>query len=250
MGGVRKLDQTRFRSVVPAQAGTHGKHKQRQSFLRAWIPAFAGMTPRRDSALSLNLQFAAAPGLRLMAAIMLGLAFAALLAGGPAAAKETILTEDGVTRFLASFGEMRDIAIAEGLKTGADSEAAKNPLGAVLKAIKSSKLKGEAEKSAKAHGFADLKDWGETGKSVAQAYLFITVGPAKGIARDTLEQHKDEAIKLAEKYGFVNADSKKKLKETLDNIENDLSREPPPENVAIVKKMKPDIDAAVKFGVD
>ena len=104
-------------------------------------------------------------GLRnLIGGILLGLAFATLLAGGPAAAKDTLLTEDSVSRFLASFGEMRDIAIAEGLKTGTDSEAAKNPLGAVLKAIKSSKLKTDAEKIAKAHGFADLKDWGVTGK--------------------------------------------------------------------------------------
>ncbi len=190
-------------------------------------------------------------GLRnLISGILLGLAFAALLAGGPAAAKETLLSEDGVSRFLASFGEMRDIAIAEGLKTGADSEAAKNPLGAVLKAIKSSKLKGDAEKSAKAHGFADLKDWAETGKAVAQSYLFITVGPARGLARDTLEQNKHAAIGQLEKLGLLNEKSKQKLKENLDNLEDELSREPPPENVAIVKKMKPDIDAAVKIGVD
>ena len=190
-------------------------------------------------------------GLRnLIGGILLGLAFATLLAGGPASAKETILTEDSVSRFLASFGEMRDIAIAEGLKTGADSEAAKNPLGAVLKAIKSSKLKADAEKIAKAHGFADLKDWGVTGKAVAQAYLFITVGPARGTARAAVEQNKDNAIKQLEKLGLLNEASKQKLKENLDNLEDQLSREPPAENVAIVKKMKPDIDAAVKFGVD
>ncbi len=180
--------------------------------------------------------------------ILLGFAFAALLAGGPAAAKEAVLTEDSVTRFLATFGEMRDIAIAEGLKTGANSDAAKNPLGAVLKAIKNSKLKTEAEKSAQAHGFADLKDWGLTGKAVAESYLFITVGPARGIARDTLKQNKDEAMKMADKLGFLTPENKKKLKETMDNVEDELSREPPPENVAIVKKMKPDIDAAVKIG--
>ena len=190
-------------------------------------------------------------GLRnLIGGILLGLAFATLLAGGPASAKETILTEDSVSRFLASFGEMRDIAIAEGLKTGADSEAAKNPLGAVLKAIKSSKLKADAEKIAKAHGFADLKDWGVTGKSVAQAYLFITVGPAQGTAKAAVAQNKDNAIKQLEKLGLLNEASKQKLKENLDNLEDQLSREPPAENVAIVKKMKPDIDAAVKFGVD
>jgi len=181
---------------------------------------------------------------------LLAFTFAALLAGGQAWAKETVLSEDGISRFLASFGEMRDIAVMEGLKTGADSELAKNPLGAVLKAIKNSKLKTEAEKSAKAHGFADLKDWGETGKAVANSYLFITVGPARGIARDTLQQNKHAAISQLEKLGLLNPDSKKKLKENLDNIEDELSREPPPENVAIVKKMKPDIDATVKMGTD
>jgi hypothetical protein len=190
-------------------------------------------------------------GLRnLIGRILLGLAFAAMLAGSPAVAKETVLTEDGVSHFLASFGEMRDIAVMEGLKTGTDSDLAKNPLGAVLKAIKSSKLKTDAEKIAKAHGFADLKDWGTTGKAVAQAYVFITVGPARGVARDTLEQNKKAAISQLEKLGLVNANNKQKLTERLDKLEDDLSREPLPENVAIVKKMRPDIDAAVKIGAE
>jgi hypothetical protein len=206
-----------------------------------WIPAFAGLAPRRDG---IRIQ------LRQMAVIVLAFAFAALLAGGQAAAKEAVLSEDSVSRFLASFGEMRDIAIMEGLKTGADSDLAKNPLGAVLKAIKHSKLKTEAEKSAKAHGFADLTDWGETGKAVANSYLFITVGPARGIARDTVQQNKQAFIGQLEKLGILNPDNKKKLKENLDNIEDELSREPPPGNVAIVNKMKPDIDAAVKIGAD
>jgi hypothetical protein len=177
-------------------------------------------------------------------------ALAVLVAAAPAAAKDTLLTEDSVSRFLATFGEMRALAISEGLKTGADSAAAQNPLGAVLKAIKSSKLKTEAEKIAVAHGFADLKDWAGTGRSVTQAYLFITVGPARGIARDTLEQNKDAAIKQLEKLGLLNPDSKQKLKESLDSLEDELAREPPAENVAIVKRMKPDIDGTVKFGLN
>jgi hypothetical protein len=36
--------QTTFRSVVPAQAGTHARGRQGLRFLTAWIPAFAGMT--------------------------------------------------------------------------------------------------------------------------------------------------------------------------------------------------------------
>ncbi len=185
----------------------------------------------------------------LMGGILLA-AFSVFAAAGPAAAKDTLLTQDSVSRFLASFGEMRAIAISEGLKTGMGSEAAKNPLGAVLKAIKTSKLKTEAEKIAIAHGFADLKDWAGSGRSIAQAYLFITVGPARGIARDTLEKNKDSAISQLEKLGLLNANSKQKLKENLDSLEDQLSREPPPENVAVVKQMKPDIDEAVKFSLN
>jgi hypothetical protein len=175
------------------------------------------------------------------------LALAVFLAGGTAFAKETILTEDGVKRFLASFGEMRNIAIAEGLKTGMDTETAKDPLGAVLRAIGNSKLKEQAEKSAKAHGFADLKDWSETGKAVGGAYLFITMGTGN---KKSLEKTKSDALKMAERYGFVTADNKKKAKDLADSITDGLTREPPAANVAIVKKMKAEIDAAVKIGVE
>jgi hypothetical protein len=186
----------------------------------------------------------------LIGGVLFGLALVLSVAIGTAAAKQRILTEDSVSRFLASFSEMRTIAISEGLKTGADSEAAKNPLGAVLKAIKSSKLKTEAGKIAAAHGFADLNDWAGAGRSIAQAYLFITVGPARGIARETLEKNKDAAISELEKYGLLSPKSKERLKENLDSLEDQLASEPPPENVAVVKKMKAGIDAAVKLGVN
>lgn len=188
-------------------------------------------------------------GLRhFMGGILLGLTLTGLVEGGAASAKEALLTGDSVSRFLASFEEMRDIAIAEGLKTGADSEAARNPLGAVLRAIKSTKLKSEAEKIAAAHGFADLKDWAGTGGSIAEAYVFITSGPSRGVARETLQKNKEGAIKQLEKLGLLSENSKKKLRENLDGLEDRLAREPPPENVAIVKRMKAEIDAAVQFG--
>ncbi len=184
----------------------------------------------------------------LIGGILLGLALAVMPAIGAAAAKDTVLTRDNVARFLASFEEMRNIAIAEGLRTGMDAEAQKNPIGAVLKAIKSSKLKTESEKIAKAHGFADIRDWGGTGRSIAQSYIFITSGPARGIARATLDKHKDEAVHQLEKLGLLNGKNKKKLEDNLDGLSDQLAREPPPGNVAIVKQMKPDIEAAVKIG--
>jgi hypothetical protein len=180
--------------------------------------------------------------------ILFGLAFAVMSIAGTAVAKETDLTQDNVSRFLASFTEMRDIAIGEGLKTGMDTDAAKNPLGAVLKAIKSSKLKIDAEKIAVAHGFADLKDWTGTGGAIAHSYVFITTGPARGIARETLEKNKDAAVNQLEKLGLLNDKSKQKLREGLDSVTDQLAKEPPPANVAVVKQMMPEIEAAVKIG--
>jgi len=184
----------------------------------------------------------------LISMMLFGLCLAVTPAISPAAAKEVALTDDSVGRFLASFAEMRDLAIAEGLKTGEDTQIAKNPIGAVLKAIRSSKLKTDAEKIAVAHGFADLKEWASTGGAIAQSYLFVTTGPARGIARDTLEKNKDAAMTQLEKLGLLDANSKQKLKDSLDSATDALAKEPPPENVAVVKRMLPDIEAAVKIG--
>jgi hypothetical protein len=181
---------------------------------------------------------------------LMGLAALAFTLVGAAAAKETALTQDNVSRFLASFSQMKMIAVGEGLKASGESEAAKDPVGVVIKAIKSSKLQTEAKTIAMKNGFADLKDWLETGKAIAQAYTYVTTGPAKGIARDTVEKNKDRAIKELEKLGLVTDKQKEKLKGHLDNLSEQLSREPPKENVAVVKQMKPDIEAAVNIGLN
>ncbi len=185
---------------------------------------------------------------KLMAATLFGLAAAVLSTIGPAAAKDAALTQDNVSRFLATFPEMRTLALSEGLRASADSEAAKNPVGAVLKAIKSSKLQSQAKAIAVNHGFADLKEWLDTGKAIGQAYVFVTTGPARGIARATLDKNKEKAIKGLESLGILNDNQKERLKANLDGLSDQLAKEPPAENVAVVKDMKADIEAAVKSG--
>ena len=186
----------------------------------------------------------------LASGILLGLAVAVFSMGSATAAKEVALTEDSVSRFLASFGEMRIIAVSEGLKASTDPDATNNPVAAVIKAIKSSKLQKEAKTVAVKHGFLDMREWADTGKAIGQAYLYVTTGPSRGVAKATLDKHKDNAMKQLEKLGVLNEKQKQKLRENLDDASDQLSREPPPENVAVVKQMKPDIDAALKFGVN
>ncbi len=183
-------------------------------------------------------------------AILFGLVAAVLFTICPSVAKEVALTRDNVSRFLASFSEMRAIGLSEGMRAGMDAESTKNPVGVVVKAIKSSKLQTQARSIAVKHGFADVKEWSDTGKAIGQAYLYVTAGPARGIARDTLDKNKDQAIKQLEKLGLLNDKQKERLKENLDDLSDQLAREPPPQNVAVVKDMKPDIEATVKLGLD
>ena len=182
--------------------------------------------------------------------ILLGLVAAVLSAIGPAAAKDVALTPDSVSRFLASFSEMRAIAMIEGVQAGMDAETSKNPVGVIVKAIKSSKLQAQAQGIAAKHGFADIKEWSETGRAIGQAYLYVTAGPARGIARETLDKNKDTAIKELEKLGLLNEKQKERLKANLDDLGDQLAREPPTQNVAVVEEMKPDIEAAVKPGLN
>jgi hypothetical protein len=178
------------------------------------------------------------------------LAALAVMSAGPALAKDVALTQGNVSRFLASFSQMRMIALGEGLKAGADADAARNPFGAVIKAIKSSKLQTEAKTIAARHGFADLKEWLDTGKAIGQAYVYVKTGPGRGVARETVDKNKERAIRELEKYGLVNEKQKEKLKEHLDDLGDQLAKEPSRENVAVVQQMKPDIEAVVKLGVN
>ncbi|HWJ18136.1 MAG TPA: hypothetical protein VNR65_05340 [Geobacterales bacterium] len=182
--------------------------------------------------------------------ILLGLMAAVLSAIGPVAAKDVALTQDNVSRFLASFAEMRAIAMIEGVRTGMDAETSKNPVGVIVKAIKSSKLQAQAQGIAVKHGFADIREWSDTGRAIGQAYLYVTAGPARGIARETLNKNKDTAIKELEKLGLLNDKQKERLRENLDDLSDQLAREPPPQNVAVVGEMKPDIEATVKLGLN
>jgi len=185
---------------------------------------------------------------KFMALILVALAACVCPTMGSAAAKDAGLTRESVTRFLNSFAEMRAIAISEGLQASADQDASKNPIGAVVKAVKKSKLKDEAKTIAGKHGFADVAAWADTGRAIAQAYLHLTVGSSRGVARDTLDKHKDNAMKELEKLGLLNEKQKAKLKDNVDKAAEELAKEPPPQNVEVVREMKPQIEAAVKLG--
>jgi hypothetical protein len=168
------------------------------------------------------------------------------LTASPVFAKDVSLTEDNVGRFLASFAEMRIIAVSEGFRASTDQDATKNPVAAVIKAIKSSKLQSEAKTIAAKHGFASVSDWADTGRSIGQAYVYITFG-SSGISKSAVDKGKDNAMKELAKLGLLTEKQKQRLKDNLDEVGDQITREPPEGNVAIVTKMKPDIEAAMKI---
>ena len=179
--------------------------------------------------------------------ILAAAALAACFSAAPVLAKDVELSKENVQRFLDSFSEMEMLAISEGLKTGMDAKANGNALTAVLKVIQSGKLQSEAQAIAVNHGFKALKDWAATGQSIAQAYIYVTAGSSRTAAKAQIDQNKHGAAKEIEKLGFLSDKAKQKLKENLDHASEDLGREPPPQNVAIVKEMKPAIEATVKL---
>jgi hypothetical protein len=145
---------------------------------------------------------------------------------------------------------MRSLIVSEGVRAGMNGDVLKDPISGLIKSIKSSKLQTEAKDIAVKHGFADIKDWFDTGRAVGQAYIYVTAGPSRGMAKQAIDTTKVNALKELEKLGLLTEAQKRQLKENLDALSEQLSREPPPQNVAVVQQMKPDIEAAMNFGFD
>ena len=109
----------------------------------------------------------------------------------------------------------------------------------MLKAIKSSKLKAESGKIAAAHGFANLKDWAKNGGAIAHAYIYITTGPSRDAAKDALAKNKQATMDRLGKLGILSDSSQEKLKDDLDNLEDQLSHEPRPRTSPSSRRCKP-----------
>jgi hypothetical protein len=163
-----------------------------------------------------------------------------------AIAKEATLTQDRVARFLAAFPEMRIIAVSEGLRLENEVKGSSSQIVSVMKAIRSTKLKVEAQTVAVKHGFSTLKEWSDTGRAIGQAYVHMT-GGSSGLSERKLEKHKDAAVKEIEKLGLLTEKQKQKLKDNLEEAKDELAKAPPPENIAVVKQMQPQIQAALQI---
>jgi len=174
---------------------------------------------------------------------MAAFGFLSLACGFAATAETAKLTQASVKRFIASYPEVKSIALSQAADKGKKIGGAANPLLAVVEAASDDKLKVEVEVAAKRHGFRDGKEWFGVARSVGVAYAHMKVG-AKGDPKT--QQKLDKAVAKIEENDFLSDKQKKKLIKALREGAEVVLEAPPAENLAVVKAMAPEIEAVVK----
>ena len=169
-----------------------------------------------------------------------------LLAAGPtlAANAETArLTQATVKRFIASYPEVKSLAVSQAQAKGKKIGHSDNALLAVVEAASDDSLKGQVDGAARRHGFRDGKEWFGVARSVGVAYAHMK----SGTAADAKAQRKlEKAISKVEDMPLLSDKQKKELIENLRKGAAVALESPPPENMAVVKAMAPEIEAVVK----
>jgi hypothetical protein len=174
------------------------------------------------------------------------LAAAALLAiaySTYAMAETAKLTQANVKRFIASYPDVKRIAVTQASAKGKKIGEGDKSLMAVVEAASDDSVKGEVDTAVKRHGFRDGKDWFGVARSVGVAYAHMSLGAVNNVkAKEKLEK----AVAKIEKNDFLNDKQKKKLIHAMRQGAGQVMEPAPPENVAVVKAMAPEIAAVVK----
>jgi hypothetical protein len=167
----------------------------------------------------------------------------ALTCAGAAFAESERLTQASVKRFIASYPEVKTIALTQASAKGKKIGSSDNALMAIVEAASDSTIKAEIDTTARRHGFRDSKEWFGVARSVGVAYARVK----SGATDDAKAQHKlEKAIAKVEDMPLLTDKQKKQLVENLRKGAEAVLEPPPPENVALVKAMAPQIEAVVK----
>jgi hypothetical protein len=181
--------------------------------------------------------------LRLLSA---GLAVAATMmtaGGGVALAEAARLTQSTVKRFISSYPDVKSLALTQTSSQGEKVAGASNPLLAVVEAASDKSLRGQLDSAVQRHGFRDSKEWMKVARSVGQAYAHMKAGSSGGAKAN---EKVEKAIAKIEKNDLLPDKQKKKLIEAIREGAGAVLEPPPPENMAVVKAMAPQIEAVVK----
>ena len=170
-------------------------------------------------------------------------ALVTLACAGNAQAESLVLTQASVKKFIASYPDMKTIAVTNASAQGSKIAGSDNALLAVVEAASDDSLKREIDTAARRHGFRDRKEWFGVARSVGQAYAHMKAG-----TRDDAKanQKVEKAITKIEENDFLGEKQKKKLIEAMRKGAGMVLEPPPPENLAVVKAMAPEIEAVVR----
>ena len=157
-------------------------------------------------------------------------------------AKSKTLTTQTVKQFLASYPDVRKVAVSEAAGTGADVATAKDKFAAVIQVASDKSLAKKMDAAVKPHGFRDAKEWMSVAESVGKAYMHLKTGGG-----DAKNQKKmEKALAKIDKMDFLSDKQKEKLTKGIRKKAGAVLEPPPPENIAAVEPMVGDIEAVVK----
>jgi putative intracellular protease/amidase len=162
---------------------------------------------------------------------------------GTATAETAKLTQISVQRFIASYPDVKSLAVTQATAKGKKIGSSDNALLAVVEAAGDDTIKAELDSTARRHGFRDGKEWFGVARSVGVAYAHMKGGSSTDEVK--AQKKLEKAIAKVEDMPLLSDKQKAKLIAKL--REGAGALEPPPaENMAVVKAMAPQIEAAVK----
>lgn len=168
----------------------------------------------------------------------------ALTCGGFALAESAKLSKASVKKFIASYPEVKVIAVSEAMTKGKKIGSADTPLLAVVEAASDDSIKGKIDVTAQRYGFRDGDEWFGVARSVGMAYAHMKAGSDGGDAK--AQRKVEKALAKIDDMDFLSNKQKKKLKEAAQKGTAAVLEPQPPENIAVVKAMAPEIEAVVK----
>lgn len=175
-----------------------------------------------------------------------GIALAVMLicaAGHGQAAESARLTQASVQRFIASYPDVKSLTVAKAASKGTKISGSDNPLLVIIEAASDDSLRTEMDATARRHGFRDGKEWFGVARSVGFAYAHLK---HKGVSDPKTQAKLEKAIAKIEDMPLLSEKQKNKLIAELRKGSQAVSEPPPPENVAVVKALTPQIESLVK----
>lgn len=161
-------------------------------------------------------------------------------------AEHAKLTKDMLERWMASYPQVKMLAIAQAANKGKELKGKVNPIEAVMRFADDKEVRAEADAAVKKHGFKNFEEWLGVARATAAAYGRLKAGATDEDAKRSA----DKLIKKIDDIPFLSEKQKRKLQEKArEEVEKEVLNAPP-ENVELVRSMEKDLDSVVKSGLN